>query len=182
MFLRTVYWKVLSRTQNGYSMPSPQPYHPAAQVGMGTENRFFFRTGAQWIDSLEPLAYLLNDSAYRFRSLQMCHDITHALRCFGYAANMSSRQKRSKVWLYFTRKDTNAVICNSCKSLMSAKGGTTSNMQKHLAHTSTQFICRTVACLIHYYLATQQQQVSQAAAELTRRHLLLMPKVTCLFS
>ncbi len=51
-------------------------------LGMGTENRFFFRTGAQWIDSLEPLAYLLNDSAYRFRSLQMCHDITHALRCF----------------------------------------------------------------------------------------------------
>ena len=35
-----------------------------------------------------------------------------------------------------------------------------------------QFICRTVACLIHY-LATQ---VSQAAAELTGRHLLM--KVT----
>ncbi len=150
---------------------------------MGTENRFFwffFRTGAQWIDSLEPLAYLLNDSAYRFRSLQMCHD-THALRCFGYAANMSSRQKRSKVWLYFTRKDTNAVICNSCKSLILAKGELPPICRNIWPH-STQFICRTVACLIHYYLATQQQQVSQAAAELTRRHLLLMPKVTCLFS
>lgn len=134
---------------------------------MGTENRFFFRTGAQWIDSLEPLAYLLNDSAYRFRSLQMCHDITHALRCFGYAANMSSRQKRSKVWLYFTRKDTNAVICNSCKSLMSAKGGTTSNMQKHLAtqHAIHLQDCRVFDTLLLSDTATTSESSSSGANE-----------------
>ena len=54
--------------------------------------------------------------------------------------------------------------------------GTTSNMQKHLAthHAIPLLDCR---MLIHYCLA---MQVSQAAAELTGRHLLLMWKVTSL--
>ena len=43
---------------------------------MGIENRFLFRTGAESTDSLESLASLLNDSAYRFRSRQMRHDVT----------------------------------------------------------------------------------------------------------
>ncbi|KAJ7990589.1 hypothetical protein DPEC_G00301970, partial [Dallia pectoralis] len=64
--------------------------------------------------------------------------VTHALRIL-------VTQKRSKVWLYFTRKDANAVICNSCKSLISAKGGTTSNMQKHLA---TQHAIRLQDCRV----------------------------------
>ena len=37
-------------------------------VGVGIENRFLFRTGAESTDSLESLASLLNDSAYRFWS------------------------------------------------------------------------------------------------------------------
>ena len=40
---------------------------------------------------------------------------------------MAQRQKRSKALLYLTRKDTN------CNVSISSKGGTTSNMQKHLA-------------------------------------------------
>ena len=50
---------------------------------MGIVNRFLFRTGAESTDSLESLASLLNDSAYRFRSRQMRHDVTHTLLCFG---------------------------------------------------------------------------------------------------
>ena len=34
-----------------------------AWVGMGIENRFLFRTGSQWTDSLESLAKFFNDSA-----------------------------------------------------------------------------------------------------------------------
>ena len=50
---------------------------------MGIENRFLFRTGAESTDSLASLASLLNDSAYRFRSRQMRHDVvTHTLLCF----------------------------------------------------------------------------------------------------
>jgi len=40
-----------------------------------------------------------------------------------------------------------------------------------------EFICRTVAFLIHY-LATQQVSQAAAAAEQSGSHLLLMPKVT----
>ena len=53
------------------------------RLGMGIENRFLFRTGSETTDSLESLASLLNDSAYRFRSRQMRHDVTHTLLCFG---------------------------------------------------------------------------------------------------
>ena len=56
---------------------------PFLQEGMGIENRFLFRTGAESTNSLESLASLLNDSAYRFRWRQMRHDVTHTLLCFG---------------------------------------------------------------------------------------------------
>ncbi|KAJ8000088.1 hypothetical protein DPEC_G00201220, partial [Dallia pectoralis] len=69
--------------------------------------------------------------------------VTHALRIL-------VTQKRSKVWLYFTRKDAHAVICNICKSLISAMGGTTSNMQKHLAtqHANRLQDCRVFDSLL----------------------------------
>ena len=101
---------------------------------MGIENRFLFRTGAESTDSLESLASLLDDSAYRFRSRQMRHDVTHTLLCFDSERSMASpRKKRSKVWLYFTRINNKIATCNNCKMSISAKGGTTSNMPKHLA-------------------------------------------------
>ena len=53
------------------------------RLGMGIESRFLFRTGAKSTDSLESLASLLNDSAYRFRSRQMRRDVTHTLLWFG---------------------------------------------------------------------------------------------------
>ena len=63
--------------------------------------------------------------------------MTSHTRCFVLvqtAANMAPpRMKRSKAWLYFTRKDDNIATCNSCKVSISSKGGTTTNMQKHLA-------------------------------------------------
>ena len=43
------------------------------------------------------------------------------------------RKKRSKAWLYFTQIDDNIATCNNCKVSISSKGGTTSNMLKHLA-------------------------------------------------
>ena len=63
--------------------------------------------------------------------------MTSHTRCFVLvqtAANMAPpRKKRSKAWLHFTRKDDTIATCNSCKVSISSKGGTTSNMQKHLA-------------------------------------------------
>ena len=49
-------------------------------------------------------------------------------------AAMAARQRRSKVWLYFTRGgDGDKASCNSCQRIIASKGGNTSNMQKHLA-------------------------------------------------
>src|SRR4029434_10914112 len=56
---------------------------------------------------------------------------------------MVSRQRRSKVWLYFTRKDDHRATCNACKKSISSKGGNTNNMQKHL---STQHAITLQAC------------------------------------
>jgi hypothetical protein len=42
-----------------------------------------------------------------------------------------NRIKTAKVWLYFT--DLNgAGRCNLCQTIIKAKGGTTSNLMKHL--------------------------------------------------
>ena len=69
---------------------------------MGIENR----TGAESTDSLESLASLLNDSAYRFRSQQMRHDVTHT-HCFVLvqnAANMALPKKKHIVRSHQTRR------------------------------------------------------------------------------
>ncbi|KAJ8010116.1 hypothetical protein DPEC_G00071650 [Dallia pectoralis] len=86
--------------------------------------------------------------------------VTHALRIL-------VTQKRSKVWLYFTRKDANAVICNSCKSLISAMGGTTSNMQKHLAtqHAIRLQDCRVFDSLLLSDTTTTSESSSSGANE-----------------
>jgi hypothetical protein len=73
---------------------------------MGIENRFLFRTGAESTDSLESLANLLYDSAYRFRSRQMHHDVTHT-RCFVLvqnAANMAPPRKKRIVRSHQTQR------------------------------------------------------------------------------
>src|SRR4029434_8181001 len=46
---------------------------------------------------------------------------------------MASRQRCSKVWLYFTQKDDHRATCNACKTSLSSKGRNTTNMQKHLS-------------------------------------------------
>ena len=96
-------------------------------LGMGIENRFLFRTGSQWIDSLESIAKFFNDSANGSLCRCACADLL-----LQTAANMATRQKRSKVWLYFTRQNDNNATCNACKKSISSKGGNTTNMKKHL--------------------------------------------------
>jgi len=61
-------------------------------------------------------------------------------------SNMAARQKRCKVWLYFTKKDNNRASCNTCR----AKGGNTSNMQKHLTtqHVITLHKCKVFDTLL----------------------------------
>ena len=41
------------------------------------------------------------------------------------------RTKRSKAWLHYRAKDDGA-ICNHCQTFVAAKGGTTSNLFRHL--------------------------------------------------
>ncbi|CAL9704505.1 unnamed protein product [Knipowitschia caucasica] len=42
------------------------------------------------------------------------------------------RRRRSKVWLYFSLKKDGLAQCNTCGKYISAKGGCTTNMKKHL--------------------------------------------------
>src|SRR4029434_3421269 len=46
---------------------------------------------------------------------------------------MTARQRRSKVWLYFTQKDDHRATCNACKTSLSSKGGKTTIIPKHLS-------------------------------------------------
>lgn len=71
---------------------------------------------------------------------------------------MASRQRRSKVWLYFTRKDDHRATCNACKTSISSKGGNTTNMQKHL---STQHAITLQEC--HVFDALRTEANSSAA-------------------
>lgn len=49
---------------------------------------------------------------------------------------MSSKQKRSAIWLYFNVVSEGQAKCTSrctlCKNIYSFKGGTTSNLKKHI--------------------------------------------------
>src|SRR4029434_5834745 len=46
---------------------------------------------------------------------------------------MASRQRRSKVWLYFTQKVKYRATCSACKTSLSSKGGETTITPKHLS-------------------------------------------------
>ena len=65
-------------------------------------------------------------------------------------SNMASRQKRSKVWLYFTKKDKTRASCNACRAVITSKGGNTSNMLKHLTtqHAITLYECKVFDTLL----------------------------------
>src|SRR4029434_3789019 len=79
----------------------------------------------------------------------MRDDITPTQPCFVYTkVNMASRQRHSKVWLYFTRIDDHRATCNACKMSISSKGGNTTNMQKHLStqHAITLQECHFLMC------------------------------------
>ena len=63
--------KALSLTHT-HTRPRP-PCH--SHVGMGIENRFLFRTGSQWTDSLESLAKFFNDSVIDSLCLCACANL-----------------------------------------------------------------------------------------------------------
>ncbi len=42
------------------------------------------------------------------------------------------KTKHSKVWLYFTRKDSDTAMCSKCFTAVACKGRNTSNLMKHL--------------------------------------------------
>ncbi|CAG9840667.1 unnamed protein product [Diabrotica balteata] len=56
---------------------------------------------------------------------------------------MSESQKRSDIWNYFTLQSKDRAECNHCGSLYSYKGGTTSNLKKHLASKHPTIILKT---------------------------------------
>ncbi|CAL8310294.1 unnamed protein product [Boreogadus saida] len=45
---------------------------------------------------------------------------------------MEAVRRRSKVWLSFTKINDKSARCNICKTMISCKGGCTTNMIKHL--------------------------------------------------
>src|SRR4029434_8709438 len=108
----------------------------------------------------------------------MRDDITPTQPCFVYTkVNMASRQRHSKVWLYFTRTDDHRATCSACKTSISSKGGNTNNMQKHL---STQHAITLQECLVfeRYGVKITLMNLNQAtAARLTLALHLLILKV-----
>src|SRR4029434_6014399 len=93
------------------------------------------------------------------------------------AANIASRQRRSKVWLYFTRKDDHRATCNACKTSLSSKGRKTTITPKHLSilHAITLQECRVFEC---YGVKITLMNLNQAtAAQLTLALHLLISKV-----
>ncbi|KAK0154985.1 Zinc finger BED domain-containing protein 1 [Merluccius polli] len=76
------------------------------------------------------------------------------------------RNKRSKVWLHFTRKDDNRASCNACKVEISSAGGNTSNMQKHLRtqHGITLTECFVFDQLRNDFQPSNSSDVSMSSA------------------
>ena len=103
-------------------------------LGMGIGNRFLFRTGSQWIDSLQSLAKLVNDSANDSMCHCACANVVFLRQSVvsDCRKKMATRQKHSKAWLYFTRQNDNNATCNVCSKCISSTGGNTTNMMKHL--------------------------------------------------
>ena len=132
---------------------------------MGIENRFFFRTGVQWVNSSESLACLLvanpswrdtRAALFWFRVQQTWRQGSSALN-FGCISHEKTTIRSLATLVKFPFHQR-----GNCLQYAETFGHTAIYLQD----------CRV---LIHYYLATQ---VRQAAAELIRRHLLLMQKVT----
>ena len=73
----------------------------------------------------------VNGSEHLFTVVLICQDLpaAHALYVI---FTMAERSRRSKVWLSFSKKDENTANCITCKKDISCKGGSTSNMMKHL--------------------------------------------------
>lgn len=44
----------------------------------------------------------------------------------------SRQQKRSSIWLHFTSVSSEKAKCDICSAMFSYKGGSTSNLKKHL--------------------------------------------------
>ena len=65
-------------------------------------------------------------------------------------SNMVLRQKRSEVWLYFTKNDNIRASCNMYRAVITSTEGNTSNMMKHLTtrHGITLHICKVFDTLL----------------------------------
>ena len=83
---------------------------------------------------------------------------------------MALSQMCSEVWLYFMQKDEKIWSLATIVKFLFHQRGELPPICRNIWPHSNSFIM-----LIDYYLATE---VRQAAAELTGRHQLLMPKVT----
>src|SRR4029434_3425152 len=90
---------------------------------------------------------------------------------------MASRQRSSKVWLYFTQKDDHRATCNACKTSLSSKGGKPTITPNHLSilHAITWQECHVFE---RYGVTITLMNLNQAtAARLTLAVHLLISKV-----
>lgn len=58
---------------------------------------------------------------------------------------MEEKAKRSDIWLHFTIVSTGLAKCNICASKYSYKGGSTSNLKKHLLTKHHTVLQKTVS-------------------------------------
>ena len=78
---------------------------------------FFIRIPGNWI--------------HWFISCDAAQSVSQSVGTRQQRGNME-RKKCSKAWLHFTRKDDETAICNHCQALLSVKGGSPTNMLKHV--------------------------------------------------
>ena len=71
------------------------------------------------------------------------------------------KAKRSKVWLYFSPKDSNNAKCNKCNKVIASKGGNTSNLMKHLA--THKIYLKAEACTVFDCLREREPMPSTSA-------------------
>lgn len=122
----------------------------------------------------EPYAYELINFLYRCRHVFLTvvqykqwrqTPASTLLKTCSIKESLAERQKRSKAWLHFTKKDGNHAALISLTIIISSKGGNTSNMLKHL---STRHGLKLQKCHVFdtlhecHYFPTEQQLPTQA--------------------
>lgn len=80
-----------------------------------------------------------------------------------------SGKKRSNVWMHFSRVNDSRAKCDICKNEFSYKGGSTSNLSKHLKakHVSVSDVGGSISKASKVAAAFENSVISEGSAVMT---------------